>query len=86
MQAKVVVVWHHEGKNPIIENSVVSNGRLLNKKTLPKDLQSDCGKTFIGWTQSPTVDPDSEPADLIPIGKSLITDLPNKDTIRRFRI
>ena len=63
MQAKVVV-WHHEGKNPIIE--ITNSSRLRNKTELPESLQSDCGKTFIGWTQSPTIDPDSKPVDLIP--------------------
>ena len=49
MQAKVVV-WHHEGKNPIIE--ITNSSRLRNKTELPESLQSDCGKTFIGWQRN----------------------------------
>lgn len=83
MQAKVVV-WHHEGKNPIIE--ITNSSRLRNKTELPESLQSDCGKTFIGWTQSPTIDPDSKPVDLIPTSTTVIQNLPNLDTIHFYTV
>ena len=84
MQAKVVV-WHHQGKEPIVE--ITNRSSLRNKKDLPKSLQSDCGKTFIGWTQSPTIDPDSKPVDLIPTNTSTINLLSlDLDTIHFYTV
>lgn len=82
MQAKVVV-WHHQGKEPIVE--ITNYSRIFNKTELPEDLQSDCGKTFIGWTQSPTIDPDSKPVDLIPKNTRYIN-LPNLETIHFYTV
>lgn len=83
MQAKVVV-WHHQGKEPRVE--ITNRSRISNKTLEELDLKSDCGKIFIGWTQSPTIDPDSKPIDLIPKDWKMIDDLPNFDTIHFYTV